>query len=455
MARYQSLGRRWSTAARWPLGVLIASWRYMWSTTPLHRWEMSGAWPRDAPPRLPDGTDCAGLQRQEDGTGPLIHRIYRTRIVASPASPEQLMERITSDLDRMAPSEFATFQKIEGEKGRFRVGDEYVVRMPGPWDGPVRVVAAGPTRFRLATLLGHLEAGQIEFRVSSDHRSLGFEIESWARSGDRLSDLLYTRLRISKEVQLHMWSSVLRRAARLARGKLEGGIVITTRTVRPEKLPGSRPETRAGTRTARRLSALAARQVNFDAAEVDSLVSAEDWRVDDMVEPLPREGSGTPAEGGSWQVARRTMDDYQLADPQVVTAFYDENAPMQGRDLLLRIRFAGLRFWVGVRIGEVYEQTLELDGRRVHVFGWSYRTLEGHFEAGQMHYEVWKWLDSGEVEFHLRAVSQAARRGPLLLRTGFRLLGRPNQLRFYRQVCRRAKRLTEAQLETDRVGRLP
>ena len=45
------------------------------------------------------------------------------------------------------------------------VGDEYVVRMPGPWDGPVRVVEVTPTSFRLATLDGHLEAGQIEFRA--------------------------------------------------------------------------------------------------------------------------------------------------------------------------------------------------------------------------------------------------------------------------------------------------
>ena len=43
------------------------------------------------------------------------------------------------------------------------VGDEYVVRMPGPWDGPVRVVERTPTAFRFATLEGHLEAGQIRF----------------------------------------------------------------------------------------------------------------------------------------------------------------------------------------------------------------------------------------------------------------------------------------------------
>jgi hypothetical protein len=40
----------------------------------------------------------------------------------------------------------------------------------------------------------------------------------------------------------------------------------------------------------------------------------------------------------------------------------------------------------------------------------------------------WKWLDSGDVEFRLHAVSEAADTGPWLLRTGFRVLGRTNQL---------------------------
>ena len=70
-----------------------------------------------------------------------------------------------------------------------------------------------------------------------------------------------------------------------------------------------------------------------------------------------------------------------------------------------------------------------------------------------MHYEVWKWLDTGEVAFRLHAVSRAARSGPWLLRAGFRVVGRVNQLQFYRGVCRRARRLTEAQLEVERVAR--
>jgi uncharacterized protein (UPF0548 family) len=444
--------RRWSTAARWPLGVGLALWRYLWSITPVHRWEMSGSWPADAPPPLPTGTDPSELQSFEDGVGPLIHRIYRTRIAGSTLTPEQLMALVTENLDGVAPSEFATFQKVEGKKGDLGRGNRYVVRMPGPWDGPVRVVGVDATSFRLATLPGHLEAGQIEFRVRSDYRLLWFEIESWARNGDRLSDLLYSRLRISKEVQLHMWSSVLRQVVDLTEGKMEGGIVITTRVVPADSLPGARKDDRRVRRNRARVAALADRHVNFDDARIDAFASDRGWHLDDMVEALPHERPGPPAERESWQVARGVMDSYQLADPAVVTASYDGNLPLSGRDMLLRIRFAGLRLRVGVRIGEVYEETREVDDRPVQVFGWSYSTLEGHFEEGRMHYELWKWQDSGDVEFHLKAISRPARQGPLLTRAGFRLLGRSNQLRFYRRVCRRIKRLTEAQLETERAA---
>ena len=110
------------------------------------------------------------------------------------------------------------------------VGDEYVVRMPGPWDGPVRVVERTPASFRFATLDGHLEAGQIDFSAQRDEL-LEFRIESWAQAGDRLSNLLYDQLRMSKEIQLHMWTSVIERVAELAERPATGGIEIRTRRV--------------------------------------------------------------------------------------------------------------------------------------------------------------------------------------------------------------------------------
>ncbi len=65
-----------------------------------------------------------------------------------------------------------------------------------------------------------------------------------------------------------------------------------------------------------------------------------------------------------------------------------------------------------------------------------------------------KVLDLGgeNVEFRLHAVSKTADTGPKILRIGFRIVGRLNQLRFYRQVCRRISRLTHAELEAQRAA---
>lgn len=115
--------------------------------------------------------------------------------------------------------------------------------------------------------------------------------------------------------------------------------------------------------------------------------------------------------------------------------------------MLLTLKFRGLRLHAGVRVGTVYDDVRDIDGEEARVFGWGYSTLEGHFEEGTMHYEVWKWLSSGDVEFRLHAFSRPARSGPLLTRLGFRLFGRRQQLTFYRHACRRMRRLTEAELE--------
>jgi uncharacterized protein (UPF0548 family) len=424
----------------------------MWRTTPVHRWEMAGSLETDSPPAWPDSADRAEVQFPADGAGPLMHRLYRTRMAAPKLGPEELIALLAADLDQVAPSEFASFHKLGGAAGRMDVGDEYVVRMPGPWDGPVKVIHRSPTSFRLATLEGHLEAGQIEFRATARHRALEFAIESWACSGDRLSDLLYTHLRMSKEIQLHMWTSVLERVVELSGGRMEGGITVTTKRVeaeRPAGTGGIGPDT---SRAQQRLASLADRPLNFEVAPGFDPVRGG-WRLDDMTTSLPVEPSGPPVEGGSWEVARELMLAYQVADPTIVRATYRHDAPLAGRDMLLQIRYLGLRFHVGVRVGEVYDRTVEVDGAEARVFGWDYRTLAGHFEEGQMHYEVWKWLESGHVDFRLHAYSRAARSGPLLLRLGFRLVGRRNQVRFYGQVLRRMRRLTEAELEIRERGR--
>jgi hypothetical protein len=220
---------------RWPVGVLMTSWSYMWRTTPIRRREVDGAWPADGPPDVDPTVSRARVQRPEDGEGPLFRRRYRARISDARVPAAVLMEAIQADPDRVAPFGLAHFEKVAGEQGRLRVGDEFVVRMPAPWNGPIRVVEVTATSFRFVTLQGHLEAGQIEWRAYDRDDVLVFEVESWARGGDRLSRVMHDHIPMAKEVQLHMWTRVLERVTRRVSGTLAEGIDIETRRV---ELPG-------------------------------------------------------------------------------------------------------------------------------------------------------------------------------------------------------------------------
>ncbi len=62
-----------------------------------------------------------------------------------------------------------------------------------------------------------------------------------------------------------------------------------------------------------------------------------------------------------------------------------------------------------------------------------------------MDWQVWKFADSGGVLFRIRSFSRPAGGGNLLVRIGFRLIGRRQQLRLLRLTTERMARLTVEQ----------
>ena len=219
---------RWLTIlGRWTLGILLVSWRYLWATTPLYRSVEAGG-VTDVPPPIPDQLVDDRSQLMDSGVGPLFHRLFAVRIEGSSLTAAELITKVAADLNQAVPSEVTAVEGISGVPGELAIGDEIVVRMPGPWDGPVRVIHRTTTLFRLATLADHLEAGQIEFRAQPEGTQLRFEIEAWARPGNHLVHLLYTHLRLAKEIQLNMWVRFCRSVAGLAGGRVHGGVTIRT-----------------------------------------------------------------------------------------------------------------------------------------------------------------------------------------------------------------------------------
>lgn len=391
----------------------------------------------------------ATIQRVADGLGALYHRHFWIDFTDADLDPGQLVTRLAGDLNAAAPGEMSSFE-LTGDAGReLSVGAELVVRLPGPWDGPVRVIDRTPTSFRFATLRRHMEAGEIEFRAGRTERGyVRFEIETWARSGDERFRILYDALPFGREAQAYMWSHFCARAARLA-----GGIVMSNVQVNTERhddgpwvagADAERPIHTTGPvsgRARRAVHELAGRELNFDPARRDEYVRDPRWHVDAYQVELPRERPGPPVPGGTWETARDLCADYAFADPRLVRAVYFADVPLERRDLLLEGRFAFLRFPLGLRVGGVLDAAGEVDGRPARRWGWNYRTLQGHLERGQMDFEVRKWLDTGQVEFRVRAYSQTAHIANPLIRVGFAMFGRALQVRFGRRSVARMRQL--------------
>ena len=443
MGTETSLGRRAGTVARWPVGMGLAFWRYLWRTMPLHRSDEEGSPDRDLPPPLPDGLAADRLQRLEDGSGPLFRRRYWVRIVGSRRTPEELMGLVLREPNRAAPVEVAVFRKTRAAKpapGR-RVRGPHARAM----DGPVGC-RPDPDLFRSppsrATWRpGRSSSGPPEVTASASNRVLCPQRRPARRAAVR-------PVKLARRCSCTCGPFASGRQA--VRGRVRGGITST---------PGStsrRPVALTGRRARRALEALRDKGFNFDPDQrSDHYTTENGWKVDDYAQPLPPEPPGPPVPGGSFEVAQRLLRDYEFADPAIVRAVYAEDSPFETRDMLLEGRFYGLKFHFGVRVGGLVDDELAVDGHPVRRWGWNYRTLQGHLEAGQMDYEVRKWLDTGEVDFRIHAFSRPAHIPNPVIRLGFRVFGRWVQRRFARHACQRMARLTAARARVSAAAQDP
>ncbi|MCW2585172.1 MAG: hypothetical protein JWN55_688 [Frankiales bacterium] len=162
--------------------------------------------------------------------------------------------------------------------------------------------------------------------------------------------------------------------------------------------------------------------------------AAGGWTLDDYVQRLPK---------GSFEVAKEFVRNYEFADPAIIKAVWLPDSPLQERDMQLEGRFLFLRFLIGVRVNRVVDEERVVDGRPQRAWGWCYTTLQGHFEAGEMCYEVEQWLDTDEVQFHVHRFVRTGQIPNPLIRLGWRTFGRFMQVLFVRRSMGRMKRLVE------------
>lgn len=194
-------------------------------------------------------------------------------------------------------------------------------------------------------------------------------------------------------------------------------------------------------RAQQKLQGLAKREINYDPdGPHDSL---DGWRHDLYRQTLGREAPGEPVEGGLFLGAQDLLRNYKVADPDLVEAIYDTEAPLEGRNMLLKLRFHKLfGVYGGCRVGPITDEVRQEEGKEARVWGWPYMTLQGHVEQGEMNWEVWKWLESGVVEFRIHAFSRGASDGNPFVRLGFRLFGQRERERYLNHACARMVEFT-------------
>jgi uncharacterized protein (UPF0548 family) len=80
------------------------------------------------------------------------------------------------------------------------------------------------------------------------------------------------------------------------------------------------------------------------------------------------------------------------------------------------------------------------------VWGYSYQTLLGHLERGEITFEIIKQIDTGAVAFRISSFSQTGHIANLMHRIGFRIVGRRLQRRFAEESLHNMQRMVAEKL---------
>ena len=208
----------------WTSGAPLASFRFLTRQRPIEEVLLSeGATPSPLPAAEPDSDHS----EDEDGRGSVVHKLFRAEIENPRLSAERLIDVIAADPNVIAPYEVVRFEKTRGEPGDLREGERVLIRMAGPWNGPVEVTKRWREGFRLAATSGHAQLGQVELRAHGNDGAMRLEIQTREKSATGLFHLL-RRLGLVRRMQTHTWAHMLEAAAQLAGGRPPQKIIVQT-----------------------------------------------------------------------------------------------------------------------------------------------------------------------------------------------------------------------------------
>ena len=200
-----------------------------------------------------------------------------------------------------------------------------------------------------------------------------------------------------------------------------------------------------------RLAAIGVMEPTVDLAKRGSYVAAAGWNVDAREAPLLPEAPGPPQHDGSFAVACDILTQYSFPPSRLIRGTFDPAAPLANRAMLLTATYLWLRFELPVRVSRVIDSSREGTNGPEYAWGYSYQTLAGHIERGEITFEIIKHLASGDVAFRIHSFSQTGHIANPIHRLGFRLVGRRLQQRFAEESLANMQRLVAARIQTTSI----
>ena len=207
------LGRHLLRRLGWIVGAPLAIFRFLRREIPIVQID-----PSQLAAPLPPADPESARREREDGTGPVLHRLYRATIREPKLTANRLLAIVAADPNVIAPSEVVRFEKTRGEAGRLQEGDELLIRMAGPWNAPVKVARRWEEGIRLVATRGHPQLGELELRARDADGRIVMEIQTRERAAG-LGFRLLQRIGLIRRMQAYTWAEMLENSAQLVGGR--------------------------------------------------------------------------------------------------------------------------------------------------------------------------------------------------------------------------------------------
>ncbi len=199
-------------------------------------------------------------------------------------------------------------------------------------------------------------------------------------------------------------------------------------------------------RLLQRLADIAKMEATIDLAKRDSFVETAGWNVDAREAPLPPEAPGPTLDNGSFTIARSVLESYAFPPPRLIRGTFDPGAALADRPMLLTATYLWLTFELPVRVSRVIDEERTGPHGAERIWGYSYQTLAGHLERGEITFEIVKYLATGAVAFRIQSFSQTGHIANPFHRIGFRFVGRRLQRRFAEESLKNMQLLVAQRL---------